>query len=400
METNMQPDTTQQLTEQHILKTYGRLPLTLTTGNGAYVKDSNGKEYLDFLTGIACTPLGHQHPRIIDAIINQAKKILHTSNLYHHASSANLAAYLTQHGGLDKVFFCNSGTEANEAAIKLARKYHWRNNNKNKTQILSAERSFHGRTFASLSATAKPAFHEGFQPLAQQFHYADPTNTEVFCAKINDNTAAVLLEPIQGEGGVYPLEKSFLQAVRKKCDETGALLIFDEVQCGIGRTGELFAWQYYDVKPDIITLAKGLGNGLPIGAVCVTDKASIGLQPGDHGTTFGGNPVSCEAALTVLKTIVEDNLLDKVKENSALLFGKLTELQQKYPAKIKQVRGVGLMIGIQVTTDDALKILNYCQDKGLLVNVASGNVIRLLPPYIINKQDIDKAVGILEEAIM
>lgn len=394
----MQQDATQKLSQQYILKTYNRLPLTLVTGNGAYVEDSNGKKYLDFVSGIACTPLGHQHPKVMDAIIQQTRKILHTSNLYHHPSSAHLADYLVQHGGLDKVFFCNSGTEANEAAIKLARKYQWRQHHKNKTEILSAERSFHGRTFASLSATAKPAFQEGFQPLPENFIYADSENTDAFCALITEKTAAVLLEPIQGEGGVYPLAKSFLENVREKCNEIGACLIFDEVQCGVGRTGELFAWQYYGVKPDIITLAKGLANGLPIGAMCVTEAVSVGLQPGDHGSTFGGNPVACEAALVVLKTLVEDNLLAQVTKNSSLLFEKLRALQKKYPDKITEVRGVGLMIGLAVSCD-AQKVLEICQEKGLLINIVSGNVIRLLPPYIIQPKEIEKVMQILEVAM-
>lgn len=391
----MQKDSTQLLAEKYILNTYARIPVTLVEGHGVHVKDSTGKTYLDFLSGIACSPLGHAHPEVNKAIQNQVHKILHTSNVYYHPASAELAMMLAENSGLDKVFFCNSGTEANEAAFKLSRKYQWRKGLTHKTKIVSAHHSFHGRTYGAVTATARASMHEGFEPLPPNFVYGYWEDETAFCELIDENTAAVILEPIQGEGGIYVLEKSFLEKVRAQCDEVGALLIFDEVQCGIGRTGELFAWQYFNVKPDIITLAKGLANGLPIGAMCVTETAASGLQPGDHGCTFGGNPVSCEAVLVVLKTLLETNLLSHIKMVSALLFEKLNGLHQKYPQHIKEIRGAGLMIGIDVTCNP-VQLLTLCREAGLLANVTSGTVIRLLPPYIITEQDVDLAVEILD----
>jgi acetylornithine/N-succinyldiaminopimelate aminotransferase len=384
-------------THQHIFSNYGRYPLTLVRGEGAYVWDENGKKYLDFLSGIACTPLGHCHPAITKAVTEQLNTLLHTSNLYYTSPAAELAECLTKNGGLDKVFFCNSGAEANEAAIKLVRKYQWYLGKKNKNIILSATHSFHGRTLGALTATGKPSIQEGFEPLPMGFKCLDWGDTDVFCAAINDNVAAVILEPIQGESGIHVASKAFLEAVRIACDKAGALLIFDEVQCGVGRMGHLFAYQYYDVKPDIITLAKGLANGLPIGAVCATSNAASGFKAGDHGSTFGGNLVSCKAALTLLNILLNENYLSHVKKLGVLLLARLQSLQAKYPKQIKEVRGVGLMVGMEVT-DNAKTILEDCREKGLLINVAGENTLRLLPPYIISEQDVEKAVEILESA--
>lgn len=393
----MQTDLHQTKSKNAIFNTYNRYPITLTHGQGPYVWDSNNKKYLDFLTGIACTPLGHTHPAILTAITEQAQKILHTSNLYYSPPSIELAELLVQLTELDKVFFCNSGAEANETAIKLARKYQWLKGN-NKNMILSAHHSFHGRTLGALTATAKPKIQEGFGPLPAGFRYEAWNDIEIFCNAIDDNTAAVILEPIQGEGGIQMPPAGLLKAVREKCDKIGALLIFDEVQCGIGRTGKFCAYQYFNISPDILTLAKGIANGLPLGAVCAKEAVAAAFSPGDHGTTFGGNPLSCSAALATLKIIGDENFLQQIKDRSDYLFAKLLQLKNQYPQQIKDIRGLGLMVGIELNINPQT-VLSQCQNLGLLANITADNVLRLLPPYIISDADIDAAVMIIEEAI-
>lgn len=383
---------------QYLLNTYARYPITLVRGEGAYVWDIQGRKYLDFLSGIACTPLGHCHPAVIEAVVQQTKTLFHTSNLYHSPPSIELAKLLIENGGLDKVFFCNSGAEANEAAIKLARKYQFRLGKKNKHSILSAHHSFHGRTLGALSATAKPGIQEGFAPLGAGFRYADAQDIDAFCQAIESDIAAVILEPIQGEGGIQPLSKKFLEAVRAKCDAMQALLIFDEVQCGIGRTGNLFAYQYFGVKPDIITLAKGIANGLPLGAVCAINSVADAFQPGDHGSTFGGNPIVCAAALATLQTLLNQNYLLRVKQLSEYLFEQLRRLQQEFPKSIKSIRGAGLMIGIELGVDSKL-MLAECQKAGLLVNITADTILRLLPSYVITEAEIINSVSIISTAV-
>lgn len=384
-------------TKQYIFNTYARYPITLVRGEGVHLWDTDGKKYLDFLGGIACTPLGHCHPVVTQAIIHQAQTLVHASNLYYTEPAAQLAQWLVEHGGLDKLFFCNSGAEANEAAIKFARKYQWHHKN-NKNVILSAAHSFHGRTLGALSATAKPSIQIGFGPLPAGFKHLNWQDIDAFCSAIDDTVAAVILEPIQGESGVYPAKLELLQAVRAKCDETGALLIFDEIQCGVGRTGHLFAYEYYSVKPDMITLAKGLANGLPIGAVCATQVIANTLNPGDHGTTFGANPISCQAALATLHTLLNENYLNHVQKMSRYLLSQLKQLQQKYPQYIREIRGTGLMIGIELSIE-APKILTYCQQQGVLFNTIGQHIIRLLPPYIISEADIDSLISTLSKAV-
>lgn len=390
----MQFDDYQADEQKYIINTYARYPITLIRGEGPFVWDVHGKKYLDFLSGIGCTSLGHAHPAIQQAIIEQTKKLLHTSNLYYSPPTIELAKYLVEQGGLDKVFFCNSGTEAIETAIKLARKYHWRRNNKHKNVILTANHSFHGRTLGALTATAKTALHEGFGPLPTGFKYKAWENADAFCQAIDESVAAVILEPIQGEGGIHVAPSGFLAAVRAACDKAGALLIFDEIQCGIGRTGELFAYQYFNVIPDMITLAKGIANGLPLGVVCAKSDVAQGFAPGDHGTTFGGNPVSCSAALANLKTLINDGYLNRVTELGDYLQAQLQVLQQQYPEQIRECRGVGLMQGIELTAS-ANELLVNCQQAGLLVNITCENVLRLLPPFVINEANIDFAVEVL-----
>jgi acetylornithine/N-succinyldiaminopimelate aminotransferase len=386
------------LAQQYLFNTYARYPITLVKGDGVTVWDDQGKKYLDFLSGIACTPLGHNHPTVTQAIIEQARNLLHTSNLYYSPPNILLSQFLVEHGALDKVFFCNSGTEANEAAIKLVRKYQWLKGKKDKYIILSATHSFHGRTLAALTATAKPSIQEGFAPLPTGFRYAPWNDVEQFCAAIDENVAAVILEPIQGEGGINMPSPGFLEAVRAACDRVQALLIFDEIQCGIGRTGKLFAYQYFDVKPDVITLAKGIANGLPLGVICASESVAATFSPGDHGTTFGGNPVSCAAALATLSTLITENHLEKIQQLSTYLFKRLQALQILYPSQIKEVRGAGLMIGVELASK-AKEILADCQHNGLLLNITADNVLRMLPPYIITEADIDVALKVISQAI-
>ena len=383
----------------YVMTTYGRYPIALVRGQGVKAWDADGKEYLDFLGGIAVNLLGHCHPAVVEAVTEQAKTLIHCSNLYYTEPGAELAALLVENGGLDQVFLCNSGAEANEGAIKLARKYHWRNGHPEKTKIISVTHSFHGRTMGALTATAKPEIQEGFGPMPGGFVYAEFGDIASLKALLDDQTAAVLLEPVQGEGGIHVLSAAYLKEARALCDQAGALLIYDEIQCGLGRTGSFFAYQGVDVRPDIITLAKGLGGGLPIGAICATTQAASGFKPGDHGTTFGGNPVSCAAALATMKTVLSANLVEQAAEMGDYLIAQLNALQVKYPEKIKEVRGVGLMIGIELAGPGA-PVLNRCHELGLLANVTAGTVLRLLPPYVITREDADKAIGIIEQALL
>lgn len=384
--------------DAYTMKTYGRYPIALVRGEGARCWDADGRAYLDFLGGIAVNVLGHAHPAVVSAIAAQAARLIHCSNLYYSEPMAELAELLTQSGGLDRVFFCNSGAEANEGAIKLARKYQWRKGHKEKNRIVSLTHSFHGRTLATVTATAKPAIQEGFGPLPEGFDYAEAGDIASLKAAVTDRTAAVIVEPVQGEGGVHPLPQAFLEAARAVCDEHGALLIFDEIQCGMGRVGRLFAWQAFGVKPDIITLAKGLGGGVPIGAICATEEAASGFAPGDHGTTFGGSPLACAAALATVKTLLAEDLPARAAAMGEYLLAGLRRLQARHPDLVREVRGMGLMLGIELTRP-AGPVLAKCHELGLLVNVTADTVVRLLPPYIITEADCDRALEILDQAL-
>ncbi|MEW8977713.1 MAG: acetylornithine transaminase [Symbiobacterium sp.] len=384
--------------DRHTMNTYARYPIALVRGEGVRCWDADGKEYLDFLGGIAVNVLGHAHPAVVEAIAAQARRLIHCSNLYYSEPMAALAELLTRSGGLDRVFFCNSGAEANEGAIKLARKYQWRKGRKEKNRIVSLTHSFHGRTLATVTATAKPAIQEGFGPLPEGFDHAEAGDVAALEAAVTEKTAAVIVEPVQGEGGVMPLSREYLAAARAICDARGALLIFDEVQCGMGRVGTLFAYQAFGVKPDILTLAKGLGGGVPIGAVCATEEAATGFAPGDHGTTFGGNPLACAAALATVKTLLAEDLPARARAMGAYLLSGLKQLQAKHPDLVKEVRGMGLMLGMELTRP-AAPVLAKCHELGLLVNVTANTVIRLLPPYIITEADADRALAILDQAL-
>lgn len=385
---------TQDLTEKFHFKTYKRYPITLTEGKGAVVKDENGKEYLDFLAGIAVNSLGHSHPAIVNAIKKQSEKLMHVSNLFYTEPQAKLAELLVTNSDMDRAFFCNSGTEAIEAAVKLVRKYAYNKGRKGK--IYSLGNAFHGRSMAAI-AMGKEKYQEGFGPMPEGFEVIPKDEINILSEKINKDTIAVFVEPVQGEGGVDPVSKEYLQKVRELCDETGALLVFDEIQCGIGRTGKLFAYEYFGVVPDVIALAKGMGGGFPIGAVLAKEEIANSFEYGNHGTTFGGNALATAVSYEVLKTIIDE----KISENAAKIgeyFIERLNNELKDFEIVDKIRGAGLMIGIVLKTECA-ELVKKMIDKGLITNCAAGNVIRIVPPLNITKEDVDKAMSIIVESI-
>lgn len=378
-----------------VMNTYGRLPMALVKGEGSWVWDMEGNKYLDFVSGIAVNSLGHNHPAVVQAIQKQAEEIIHTSNLYWIPNQIALAKLLVDHSFADKVFFCNSGAEANEAALKLARKYAKLHFGSEKYEIISLKNSFHGRTLATLTATGQPKYQAGYEPLPEGFSYAELNNIDDITEKISAKTAAVILEPIQGEGGIIPAEPEFLQAVRKRCDEKGTLLIFDEVQTGVGRTGKLFAHEWSGVKPDIMTLAKALGGGVPIGAMLAKDSVAEAFKPGDHASTFGGNPLATAAGCAVLKVMLEKGFFEEVQERATYFKGKLQKLADKYQTG-EAVRGQGFLLGWPLAKL-GLEIVNACLEKGLLINFAGGKALRFVPPLNVSIDEIDDTVKILDE---
>lgn len=386
--------------ERYLMNTYNRYPIILRKGRGIKVWSIDGKEFLDFVAGIAVNVLGHCHQKIVIALQKQAQRLLHVSNLYHIEPQIRLAMLLCKNSFADKVFFCNSGAEANEGAIKLARKYAKENfPDKGKFEIITALNSFHGRTLATLTATGQEKFQKGFEPLMPGFRYVPFNDIHALRKVVNKNTCAIMLEPIQGEGGVRIPSEGYLKDVRKLCDEMDILLILDEVQTGIGRTGKLFAYEHYDIKPDIMTLAKGLGGGVPIGAVLATDKVATAFKPGNHASTFGGNPLVCAAAIATLETILEDGfLLDHCKRMGEYFLYRLNELKNSYPELIVEVRGKGLIIGMEIN-GDGTSIVNACMERGILINCTAGNVLRFTPPLIVEQKDIDRLIDVLEEVI-
>jgi acetylornithine/N-succinyldiaminopimelate aminotransferase len=376
-----------------VMQTYTRFPITLVKGEGARLFDSEGRVYLDFVSGIAVNTLGHAHPALVEAISEQAQTMLHCSNLYHIPNQIELAERLTTLSGLDRAFFCNSGAEANEAAIKLTRKFHYDQGSSRRT-VISATQSFHGRLLSSLTATGQDKLKVGFDPLPPGFLHIPLNDIEALISTVNEQTAAILLEPLQGEGGVNLADRAYLQAVRKLCDEHGILLILDEVQTGIGRCGTMFAFEQASIRPDILTLAKGLGGGVPIGAMLASEAVATSFGPGTHGSTFGGNPLSCAAALAVLDTIQHDNLLRNVNEQSARIRKSFKRFVSQF-SFINEVRGRGLLLGMACSIP-AAPIVAKCMEKGLLVLSAGPNVIRLLPPLNISTDEVDEAMGIME----
>lgn len=383
-----------------LLENYTKSPLTFVAGEGCELIDDRGERYLDCIGGIAVCALGHAHPAITAAVCEQAAKLVHVSNLFGHEPAAALAKELARRSGFERVFFCNSGTEANEAAIKLARKYAHRSGETERKTILSCEGGFHGRTMGSLAATANRAYHEGFDPLPGGFRTTPYNDPAALASSIDEHTAAFILEPVQGENGVLPATAEFVQAARELCSKHGALLIFDEVQCGMGRTGPLFAFQHSGVRPDVVTLAKALANGLPIGAMLVRETYAGGLRPGDHGSTFGGSPVPCAAALAHLRVRDEMDLESRVRRASDAFFGGLREVASRYPAVLGVPRGAGLLIGVPVHAPyDAADILAHARDHArVLLNKAGRNTIRLAPPLIVEPPEIERLLRALDAA--
>ncbi len=377
-----------------IMNTYGRLPMALTRGEGSWVWDAEGKKYLDFLTGLAVNSLGHSHPAIVSAIQEQAKLLLHTSNLYWIPNQVALAERLVANSFADKAFFCNSGAEANEGAIKLARKYAKKRYDEQKFEVISLESSFHGRTLATLTATGQKKYQEGYEPLPAGFSYVKLNDSTELEARVNDRTAAVLIEPIQGEGGVYPADEEFLQTARRLCDKYGALLIYDEVQCGLGRSGKLFAYEWSSVTPDIMTLAKALGGGIPIGAILATDKVAAAFQPGDHASTFGGNPLATAVGCAVLDIMLAEGFFQDVQKRAAYFRSGLEKLAAKYQTA-GAIRGQGMILGWPVAKSGP-EIVEACRKQGLLINCVGGLTLRFLPPLIARETEIDQALAILD----
>ena len=383
------------------LPVFARYQIALDHGEGAYVWDVDGNKYLDFLGGIAVNVLGHNYRPLVEAVSAQAGRMLHCSNLYYTQPQADATAKLARLSGLEdaKVFFANSGAEANEGAIKLARKYAHQKD-KDKSQIITAWQSFHGRTIATLTATGQPHYHEGFGPLPAGFDYVHYNDIEELAKMINEKTAAVMLETIQGEGGVYTPADDYLRQVRALCDQYGALLIFDEIQAGIGRSGEFFAYDKYGVKPDVVTLAKGLAGGVPIGAFICTGEVAQAMHPGDHGTTFGGNPLACAAANVVLDTVPQQEFLDHVAKVGEYFRQKLLELKKTYPSLIRDVRGAGLILGAELSRDDiGREVVNDCLKQGMIINCTVGKVLRFIPPLIVTEEQVDAVLAVLTDVL-
>ena len=382
--------------KKYIMNTYKRLPLFIVKGRGNRIYDSEGREYLDFINGLAVNNLGHCNPRITVAFQKQAQRLVHTSNLFYTEPQVRLAKLLVENSFADKVFFCNSGAEANEAAIKLIRKY-FKEKGEGRYEIITAYNSFHGRTMATITATGQERFHKGYEPLLPGFTYVPYNDITSMEKAITDKTAAVMVEPIQGEGGVNIPDKNYLNQLRRICDSNGILLVLDEVQTGIGRTGKLFAYQHSDIKPDIMTLAKGLGNGLPIGAMLAVDEVAQAFTPGSHASTFGGTPLVCSAAIEVLKTLTEDEIiLDNCVRMGKYIMEELRGLREKYPHIIKDVRGKGLMIGMELNIKGE-EVVQECIKKGIVINCTMERVLRFLPSLDIDRLDIDTLINTLSE---
>ena len=382
------------------LPVFARYPIVLDHGDGSYVWDVNGRKYLDALGGIAVNVLGHNYAPLVNAIAAQAARLIHVSNLYYTEAQADAAAKLSQLTAGGKVFFGNSGAEANEGAIKAARKYA-HTISPDKSQIITALGSFHGRTLATLTATGQEKFHKGFEPLPGGFDYVPFNDIAALEAMMSARTAAVMLEPIQGEGGVRMPSDGYLKEVRELCDKHDALLIFDEIQTGMGRTGTFYAYEAQGVMPDIVTLAKGLAGGVPIGAFVVTEKVAVAFHAGDHGSTFGGNPLACAAANVVLDTIADETFLREVQSVGTYFKEALRGLQEKYPAHIREVRGTGLILGMEMQrNEDAAAIARRMLEQGVIINCTAGNVLRFIPPLIFSKTEVDELIAVLDRCIL
>lgn len=384
---------------QYMMNTYKRFPVVFTKGRGMKLWSSDGKEYLDFLSGIAVNSLGHCHPKLVVAIQKQTQKLIHVSNFYHTEVQVKLARLLIKHSFADKVFFSNSGAEANEAAIKLARKYAKEKSGPEKTEIITAYNSFHGRTMGTLSATGQPKFQKGFEPLLPGFKYVPFDNIELLQKSTNEKTCAVMLEPIQGEGGVRVPSANYLKLVREHCTKNDILLIFDEIQTGMGRTGTFFAYEHFDMEPDIVTLAKALGGGLPLGATLAREHIAESFEVGSHGSTFGGNPVACAAAAAAVEAILEDGiLLHECNRMGAYFKEALLKLKKHFSHIIVDVRGMGLLLAMEITRECS-QVVQACFERGVLINCTAGNTLRFIPPLIVTEEDIDTLIAVLTEAL-
>lgn len=387
-----------QADQDHVMHTYARQPLHIVRGEGVHVYDADGKRYLDFTSGIAVCGLGHCHPALVAAATEQLQTLWHMSNLYLTGPQAELSDALTKASGMDRVFFSNSGAEANEAAIKLARRYSKARYGAQKGEILTFANSFHGRTIATVTATAQPKYQEGFGPLPSGFRYVEEFTMQAVREAVSAKSCAIMIEPIQGEGGVRPVPVAFLKELRAFCDEQGLLLIFDEVQTGVGRTGTWLAYQGIGVTPDIVTMAKSLAGGLPLGATMAREAVASAFTPGAHGSTFGGNPVAARAALAMLSIVTAPSFLDGVKRRGQQLYDALCAMAVQSDAVV-DVRGAGLMWGIQIATPTAADVVAACREQGLLVLTAGPDTIRLLPPLIASAADVDRAVSILTSVL-
>jgi len=383
------------LSEEYVAQTYARYPLLLVRGKGTRVWDLEGNEYLDFVSGLAVCNLGHCHPKVVKAIQDQAEKLIHVSNFYYIEPQIQLATLLCKHSFADKVFFCNSGAEANEGAIKLARKYAKERRGEDRYEIITMENSFHGRTLATLTATAQEKYHKGYAPLVPGFKYIPFNDVGALKNAIDSKTCAVMLEPIQGEGGVNCPSKGYLRALREICDEEGLLLILDEVQVGMGRTGKLFAYQHEGIEPDLLTLAKSLAGGVPIGALLIKEGISDSFKPGDHASTFGGNPLATAAGLAALTALLEEGMLENCQKMGDHFFSRLLEVKKKF-SFVKEVRGRGLILGMELNMEGGA-LVKEMMGRRILINCTMGNVLRFLPPLIVTQEEIDQVIRALEE---
>ena len=386
----------QEIEKKYYMQTFQRLPLTIVKGKGPYVWDDKGKQYLDFVGGWAVTTLGHCHPAVTKALTDQANKLIQTSNQFYTVPQLQLAQLLVENSCLDKVFFGNSGAEANEGAVKLARRY-GQLKLKGAYEVISTFSSFHGRTLAMVAATGQPKFQESYPPLPTGFVNVEFNDIEAIKRATSERTCAVVLEPIQGEGGVNLPDDGYLSTIRQWCDQQGILLILDEIQTGIGRTGTLFAYEQYGVEPDIMTLAKGLASGVPIGAILAKEKASV-FSPGEHGSTFGGNPLACAAGYATVKFVIENDIAGRVKEVGRYLIDSLEKMKPGFPA-ITDIRGRGLLVAIEFNGNIAPALVTACLERGLLVNQLKPNALRFMPALIIGQKEVDEALAVLKEAL-
>jgi predicted acetylornithine/succinylornithine family transaminase len=381
--------------QKFIMNTYSRQPIVLIKGRGTKVYDSDGREYIDFVSGVAVNNLGHCHPRVVVALQKQAQRLMHVSNHFHNEPQVNLAKILVNNSFADKVFFCNSGTEAIEAAIKLSRRYSREILKKDRYEVITMHDSFHGRTMGALAATAQEKLHKGFEPLLTGFRYVPYNDIDAVEKAVNERTCGVLVEPLQGEGGVIIPSTGYLKALRQLCDRHNILLILDEIQTGMGRTGKFFGYEHDGITPDMAALAKGLAGGMPIGALLATDKVSQAFTPGSHGSTFGGNPLACAAAIASVETLLEDNIIiQSVEQLGRYFLQSLEDLKKKY-GFVKDVRGMGLLVGMELDFEGK-DIVTACLKEGFLINCTMNTVLRFIPPLIISEEEIDQLVASLD----